>query len=178
MAERLKSLYDLQVEQVDGQPDTLVTESAIRAILEDSGLHSVVHRETVAEDGSSTLLLRGDASTDVHCVFEFSASSAGQWDVREGITITGSGTALTFRNQDRNSAETVVATARNTPVYTGSGTLLEAGEIAGGGKFTDGGGDAGTIHELVLKYSTDYLMRFIADTAARVVIGVTAWEHK
>jgi len=173
----LKSIHDLQVEEVNGSPDTLVVESNIRAIMEDSGLHSAVYRETVAEDGSATLLLRGDASTDVHCVFEFSASAAGQWEVREGITITGSGTALAFRNHDRNSAKTVTATARNTPVYTGSGTLLEAGELAGGGKFSDGGGDAGTINEVVLKYSTDYLLRYIADAAARVVIGVTAWEH-
>lgn len=110
-------------------------------------------------------LVRAPASGSVHTTFEIEASKNGLVEVYEAPTTSADGTPLTCYNNDRNSSNTPTLLVFKDPTVSGTGTtrlgVLVMGSD-GANPVGDRGGKSERGKEVILKVSTDYLLRFTA----------------
>ena len=118
-----------------------------------------------------------------HFIFELNCESETEWYIYEGASIVLAGTALTPRNNNRNSTNTsnaTVASIANTSVANANidTPVAAATEIAHGivGAGKDGG-VIGRVNEIMLKSNTIYCFRAIANTAGYVNFLMSWYEH-
>ena len=112
-----------------------------------------------------------------------SSASAVIVNFYEGCTYTG-GTPITGSfNRNRNSSNnTSMILIDGSPTVSSDGTLLTTNYIGVGGTPSQvaGGGLSGTFEELVLKPSTNYLLRFTNQTSTTTTIsaGIFWYEEE
>jgi len=118
-----------------------------------------------------------------HFTFRLQVEAETNWYIYEGATIAVAGTAITARNNDRNSGNasgmtiagitnTSVANA-NADTAVAAATQLAHG-IAGAGKDA---GNAERSNEIILRQNTIYCFRAIATAAGFVNFRVEWYEH-
>jgi hypothetical protein len=124
-----------------------------------------------------------DTTAWTHLVFSIDCEAETEWYIYEGVTINVAGTAITPRNNDRNSSNTsgnTLAGITNTSVANANAdtavagaTVIEHG-IVGAGKT---GGSESRSRELILKQNTVYCMRAIANAAGYTDFIMSWYEH-
>jgi len=163
---RLTDGTDLSsLDPVDG---ALVTTTLDHHQVHDGVFYAVSGRTIDLGSGDSIdLLLCAPATPDrIHAVIGFQPSAAGFTELWEGATGLLSGSTLTAYNNDRNSANATVLTVYNEPA---SLTLATAAKIetieAGASKNNQSGRSVRGGGEWILKQGTDYIARFVSDSA-------------
>ena len=120
-----------------------------------------------------------DTATRIHFMGVVSADGASLVELYEDPTILAAGTALTERNNDRNSANAATATTfedTTTQAPNNDGTLLFAGRIGGtGAAQTRFAGNVADREEWILKQATDYLVKVTVDADDTEVVIVLTW---
>ena len=111
-----------------------------------------------------------------HTVASFSVEGQSEVEIREGATVSLSGTALTAYNRLRKSTVTSGVAARHTPTITASGTRLEAAQYGGGDGPRSFGGEGGS-NQWVLLSGTVYLFRVISEAASNDIIIDINWDE-
>jgi hypothetical protein len=97
----------------------------------------------------------------------------------EGVTGITGGTALTPRNNNRNSADSSVLTVKVNPSVT-AGTVVVDGykfgaNLSGQNRM---GGSGGRTSEIILKQNTSYLWRIVSSSADNIISYIGDWyEH-
>jgi hypothetical protein len=118
-----------------------------------------------------------------HFTFVINCKSETEWYIYEGVTIGTAGTAITPRNNNRNSANTSSATIAgilNTSVVNANADTATAGatQLAHG---IVGAGKTGGVEErdvkIVLKQNTIYCFRGIANAAGYLNFLMEWHEH-
>jgi hypothetical protein len=93
-----------------------------------------------------------------HWLFHITGAPASV-EVYEGTTVSNNGAPAIMINLNRASSNTSNVVLYNDPVVTDVGTSLPGGYIVGGK--LSGGRGIDTISEIIMKPSTNYLIRFI-----------------
>lgn len=121
-------------------------------------------------------LITPAAPVVMHLVPMFGCSAGGVWQLFEGATTSANGTGLTIFNSNRNSTNTSGAAAYKDPSVTGDGTQLwvEYAGVSGGPQLRAAGLGRAT-EELMLKYSTKYILRFTPDGNGVTAAMKLAW---
>lgn len=125
-----------------------------------------------------------DTDKYINFTFELECEAETEWYIYEGATILLAGTAVTPRNNNRNSSKTsgaTVATITNGSV--GDANLDTA--VAGATQLAHGmigalrsGGDTKRENEIILKRNTVYCMRAIANVAGWIAFVTEWYEHR
>jgi hypothetical protein len=122
-------------------------------------------------------------SKDVHFVGEIVCDNPGVAYFCESPNATTSDSSVIVSyNNYRSSTKTASAVTTVGGTYTSSGTVLRyylMGSASGtGGNKVSVGATAGEVNEIILKPSTKYLLRFVADAAStRTIIRTAFYEE-
>jgi len=120
-----------------------------------------------------------DTAVVPHFVWRVKASLNGLVELFEAPTTSANGTALTSRNNDRNSSNTATTLFYYDPTVTGDGTRIDVDVIGSDGANPVGadGGDMSRDMEWLLKRNTAYLIKFTAGTDnCRVSLHMSHYE--
>jgi len=104
-----------------------------------------------------------------HLKYAFDADDAVSWVLYEGTTTSADGVAHASFNRNRNSVATPVTAISTGPTVTAVGTQISAGLLSASVRQ---GGSEDWSHEMLLKASTKYLLRF-----TKVGTGSCTLEH-
>jgi hypothetical protein len=110
-------------------------------------------------------------SKSCHMAFDISLTGKANVLIYEASTISA-GTALTVINNNRNIANTALATVTHTPTVTAVGTTILADKLIGTASsgVVMGGAGSGR-NELIFKPNTEYLIRVTNTSGAAIDIG-------
>jgi hypothetical protein len=134
-----------------------------------SGLYYNV-KNWASVSGSGTqfnLLLKVPAAKLPHLVYAILAGDIFDYTLYEGTTVSADGAAQSVFNSNRNSANASGVTVFTGPTVTATGTAIQAGQLLGG---TKGNAAVDREAELILKPSTNYLLRFIKGAAGAAFV--------
>lgn len=111
----------------------------------------------------------------LNMTFSIKGSGALSIDVKEGATVSATGTALTPINNNRNSSNTSGGTFRTGDTFSGEGTLIYS-EYDGANRTT---GFIERSAEMILKQNTTYIFRITNQTASNNEISYRGdwYEH-
>ena len=101
-----------------------------------------------------------DTVKRIHIKMEVGANGADLVEFFETPTLTGNGTALTPKNNDRNSANATTLLVYYDPTVTADGTRITADLIGTNNNKTIIGGSIRNGAEFILKRNTSYLVKF------------------
>jgi len=120
---------------------------------------------------------------EIHWLWHLSSESEVLWQIWEDATIVNAGTAMTPRNNQRNSANTSVTTMAyqlntslanaNADTNVAAATLLAEG-LAGSGRDP---GESGRGNEWIMKDGSVYCLRAIANAAGYMSFNMEWYEH-
>lgn len=99
----------------------------------------------------------------IHAVISVISNLAGLVGFFEAPTTSANGTALTARNNDRNSGNTPTVLFYKDPTVTTKGTALLYGRNGANNTKTQIGGITRSNAEFILKQNTKYFVKFTAD---------------
>lgn len=170
--------------------DTIATEGSygylIQVPVEHHKIHEGSHYTTVDYDSDVDItgpkywhIKAPDTTVVPHLVWRVKASLNGLVELFEAPTTTADGTALTSRNNDRNSSNTATTLFYYDPTVTGDGTRIDVDVIGSDGANPAGadGGDMNRETEWLLKRNTSYLIKFTSGTDnCRVSLHMSHYE--
>ncbi len=143
------------------QKNILVTVDKVHAKIEEGkAYHAHINSPTLADTETIEMYFKAPASPlECHSVVTFGGELGGFGEIREGATVTLSGSVVTIFNRNRNSTNTSTAAVRSSPTVTASGTQLAHFHVGGGFQGRDGG-NIGDRFEWPLKFGTIYIFRY------------------
>ena len=124
-----------------------------------------------------------DSTKWSHFTFVLSCESETEWYIYEGVSISVTGTALTPRNNNRNSGNTsnvVMYSISNTSEANANSDTPTAGATAIAHGIVGAGRDGGVgdrTREIVFEQATIYCLRAIANTAGYINFLMKWYEH-
>lgn len=137
--------------------------------------------ESVADDGTSDILVKVSADNDLHSITNFAVGGDAFAYLYEDVVPTTNGTEITPSNLNRESTKVTTGSVYFGPtVAAGSlGIELPPTFIPGGQKKDATGGENGGRHEWILDKSTNYLFRLVnkANATAHQSININYYEH-
>lgn len=145
------------------------------------GLHYDVSKAflAVASAGTAELLIKVPAALEIHIAYGVMSTAEGRFQLYEGPTITGDGTAVAVIQDNRSSSNTSTVTAFHTPTTSADGTLIKEVVIPGGSGGTRSGSDLHRKEDaFIFAASTNYLVRFTNDAVgtANVSLEISFYE--
>ncbi len=143
------------------QDNILVTMAEAQAQLESGKSYEAhINSPTLGDNATCEMYVKApDSSVRVHLIIAFSSELGGIGELREGPTITASGTVVTAFNKDRNSSNTATTIIRSSPTVTASGTQISHFHVGGGFQGRDPG-EAGAEQGWILEQGTIYILRY------------------
>ena len=134
---------------------------------------------SVADAANAEILIRVNASVELHTEFAGSSTGASGAYLFEAPEVTGSGTEITARNRHRERTNGINGTFYHTPTLADTGTTIIATLVPGSQtrKTSSGGAGSGRV-EWILKPDTVYAMRMTnkAGTGATISMGADIYE--
>jgi hypothetical protein len=128
----------------------------------------------VGSNVSVDVLLKTPAAWSAHMTAEGAAGGDAVGYLFEGTSVSSDGTALTVVCTNREDPKTAKVTAFHTPTVTGNGMLVMAKFMPGGNWWFSPGGQSSTGAEIILKQSTNYLLRVTNISGGSVPISAGA----
>lgn len=175
-ASRIVSHHDLQK---DDELNALITIDAVHSEIHEGDHYTAVAVDNALADNETLVVyFKTPADIECHAITEVSAPLAGEFEIRESATCSLSGTVVTPKNNDRNSANVSTVEVRHTPTVTASGTLLDYAILGAGSGPKAPGGSMASREEWILKKSTVYLFRFTSAANSNEASIAVRWYEE
>mgnify|MGYP001304069213 FL=1 len=137
--------------------------------------HFFVENWTAVSGASSVfeILIKVPASKFPHMTYRVGADASFSFSLYEATAVSADGTAVTPRNNNRNSATASSVGVFTSPTVTSAGTALLGHLLSSSAR---SGGEGSRETELLLKANTNYLLRFTkTDSGVGDVSYSLAW---
>ena len=164
----MESVHDLNVDdRIESVGTVLVVMDDIHHKIHDEEFYTAPVRFDKIPSGtvSEVLFRTPDSTVSVHFDAAFSSTAAAEVSLREGATVTGSGTVVAAVNHDRSSTNAATAVIRSSPTVLASGTEIAHVQLGGGKAAGVYGSSGGTRYEFILKQNTEYILRALSEGA-------------
>ena len=175
----MKSVHDLQVDDVfESVGTTVVVLGDIHHKIHEGDYHmgEIIFASKDSGTVCEALFRTPDSAISCHCTVKVDTIGAANFQMREGVTVTASGTVVTAYNAQRSGGNAATAVIRSSPTLAASGTVLPVSLRTGGGEKKSAFGDIGSSREeFILKNDTDYALRITSWADGNEMIVTVGW---